>query len=89
MLGFSAKIAATAGSVLGLKNNRTTFVVETNNHQTFCSGTNDSDRFDCLILVLTFWFSAVNWKKNYAKKAPKNNQLFLLKTISHQISSVN
>jgi hypothetical protein len=89
MLGFSAKIAATAGSVLGLKKNRKTFAVEHYNHQTFCSGTNDSDRFDCLILILTFRLSAFNWKKNYAKKAPKNNQLFLVTTISDQIISVN
>jgi hypothetical protein len=69
MLGFSAKIAATAGSVLGLKNNRKTFAVEIYNHQTFCSGTNDSDRFDCLILILTFWFSAVNGKKKLCQKS--------------------
>jgi hypothetical protein len=76
MLGFSAKIAATAGSVLGLKNNRKTFAVETNNHQTFCSGTNDSDRFDCLILILIFGYRHLTGKKIMPKKLLKTTSCF-------------
>ncbi len=63
--------------------------VTVTNHQTFGSGTNESGRFSCVNLIPTFRLTVVNWTK--PKLGWKNvlKSIFLVKSTSVRIGSVN